>query len=123
MSDYEDDMMETLNRRLGTTYGGLVAVCANLPVPITLPQGVVTNTEIIPAVRRVADISDEQPMPEDQHAQLFTGSVLWLTAADAFQLLIKEGYVESRAAGALGVLMIANDALTDLGGWLLEQMS
>ncbi|MFE7128942.1 hypothetical protein [Streptomyces sp. NPDC057617] len=120
MSDSEDDMMETLNRRLGTTYTGLVAVCANLPVPIALPTGVVTNTEIIPAVRRVADIAEEQPMPEEQHSQLYTGAVLWLSAADLYELLIKGEYVESRAAGALGILMIANGALTDLGEWLLE---
>ncbi|MFJ2432955.1 hypothetical protein ACIOWM_07055 [Streptomyces anulatus] len=123
MSDHEDEMMATAVHRLTTTYGGLVACCAQLPLPIALPTGVVTNLEMIPAVRRIEQLAEEQPMPEDQQSALYTAAVLWLAAADLYRLLVEEGYIEARAAGLLGVLMIARDAIHDLGTWLLEQPS
>jgi hypothetical protein len=121
MSDYEDATMELLTRRLTRAYTGLVATCAYLPLPITLPTGVVSNLEMIPAVIRVSELAEDQPIPEDQQAALFTGAVMWLAAADLYRMLVTEGWVESRAAGALGILMIANDALVGLGEWLLAQ--
>ncbi|MFF1416551.1 hypothetical protein [Streptomyces sp. NPDC058280] len=123
MSDSEDATMELLTHRLTTTYTGLVATCATLPIPITLPTGDVSSKDLIPAVRRIVEIVEEQPVPEDQQAQLFTGAVLWLAAADLYSMLIKGEFIEARAAGALGTPMIANDALHALGEWLLGNMS
>ncbi|ARF62883.1 hypothetical protein B1H20_16920 [Streptomyces violaceoruber] len=121
MSDHEDEMMDLAVTRLRNVYGGLVACCAQLPLPITLPTGVVTNFDTVPAVRRVEELADEQPMPEEQKGALYTAAVLWLAAADLYRLLVEEGYVEARAAGVLGTLLIARDSLKELGTWLLEQ--
>ncbi|CAM5366743.1 hypothetical protein SCALM49S_04558 [Streptomyces californicus] len=96
-------MMGTAAHRLTTAYGGLVACCAQLPLPIALPTGAVTNLEMIPAVRRIEQLAEEQPMPEAQQSALYTGAILWLAAADLYRLLVEEGYVEARAAGVLGV--------------------
>ncbi|MFJ8224944.1 hypothetical protein [Streptomyces griseus] len=123
MSDHEDQMMGAAAHRLSTTYGGLVACCAQLPLPISLPTGLVSNLEMVPAVRRIEQLATEQPMPEDQQSALYTGAVLWLAAVDLYRLLVEEDYVEARAAGLLGVLMIARDAIHDLGTWLLDQSS
>lgn len=123
MSDHEDEMMATATQRLASSYAGLVACCENLPLPIALPTGLVSNLDMVPAVRRIEQLADEQPMPEDQQAQLYTAAILWLAAADLYMLLTQEGYQEARAAGVLGILMIARDAITDLGTWLLEQSS
>lgn len=122
MSDNEDRMLAAVSHGLTVTYSGLIATCAMLPVPITLPEGLVTNLEAVPAVRRVTDIVEEQPMPEEQHAMLYTASTLWLAAMDLFELLRIE-FVEARAAGAVGILMIANEHLGDLGTWLLGENS
>ncbi|MFB7399767.1 hypothetical protein ACFCZR_06305 [Streptomyces rubiginosohelvolus] len=123
MSDHEDQMMGAAAHRLTTVYGGLVACCAQLPLPISLPTGLVSNLEMVPAVRRIEQLAEEQPMPEDQQSALYTGAVLWLAAVDLYRLLVEEDYVEARAAGLLGVLMVARDAINDLGTWLLEQSS
>ncbi|MER8083829.1 hypothetical protein ABTZ57_01370 [Streptomyces sp. NPDC094048] len=123
MSDHEDEMMNLAGERLASIYGGLVACCEMLPLPIALPKGIVSNLDMVPAVRRIEQLADEQPMPEDQQAQLYTAAISWLAATDLFSLLVNEEYVEARAAGVLGTLMIARDCLTDLGTWLLEQSS
>ncbi|GGJ81965.1 hypothetical protein GCM10011583_11820 [Streptomyces camponoticapitis] len=120
MSDTPDSMMEAFESRLTTVYIGLVSVCENLPVPITLPTGVVHSKELVQTVRRVADIAEEQPMPEEQHAMLYTGAVMWLAAADLFGILTRTDYVEARAAGGLGILLIAGDSISELGAWLLD---
>lgn len=121
MSDHEDEMMNQATARLTSTYGGLVACCANLPIPITLPSGLVTNLEIVPAVRRIEQLADEQPIPDEQQAQLYTAALLWLAAADLYKLLVTEDYVEARVGGLLGILMMTRDTLKDLGEWLLTQ--
>ncbi|MFD8687833.1 hypothetical protein [Streptomyces sp. NPDC059651] len=120
MSDNEDRMLEAVSHGLTVAYTGLIATCAMLPVPIALPEGLVSNLEAVPAVRRVTDIVDEQPMPEAQHAMLYTAATLWLAAMDLFDLLRVE-FVEARAAGAIGILLTANDHLGDLGTWLLGE--
>lgn len=121
MSDHEDEMLATVSHGLTVAYTGLIATCAMLPVPITLPEGVVTNLDAVPAVRRVCELADQQPMPEEQQAMLYTGATLWLAAMDLFELLRTGEYVEARAAGAVGILVTTNGHLRELGGWLLEQ--
>ncbi|MER7807903.1 hypothetical protein [Streptomyces sp900116325] len=121
MSDHEDEMMGLATARLTSVYGGLVACCEMLPIPITLPTGLVTNLDMIPAVRRIEQLADEQPIPDEQQAQLYTAALLWLAAADLYKLLVQEDYVEARVGGLLGILMMARDNLKDLGEWLLAQ--
>ncbi|WEH40781.1 hypothetical protein [Streptomyces sp. AM 2-1-1] len=120
MSDHEEQMTAMVAERLTSTYGALVAACALLPIPIALPTGVVSNLEMVPALRRIETLAEEQPMPELQQSELYTAAMLWLAAADVFSLLVEE-YVEARAAGALGILLTVREAIHELGTWLLTQ--
>ncbi|MEU0084912.1 hypothetical protein [Streptomyces sp. NPDC006274] len=118
MADSQDEMMEHIAFRLSVIYTGLVACCEALPLPISLPTGAVSNLETVPAVRRVSEIAEEVPIPEDHQAQLFTAAILWLAAMDLYGLLVKMEYSEPRAHGALAAMLIAHDAVTDLAEWL-----
>ncbi|MEV4974430.1 hypothetical protein [Streptomyces scopuliridis] len=118
MADSPDEMMEVLGDRIAETYIGLGMICANLPVPIELPTGVVNARTLTAAVRRVSEIAEDQPMPEEQVAGLFTASILYLAALDLLGMLQHNPYEESRAAGALGVLVLAQENLKDLAEWL-----
>ncbi|WP_267244368.1 hypothetical protein [Streptomyces sp. PR69] len=122
MSDSRDERLAYIANRIRLIYVGLVDACEALPLPITLPKGSdVTNVEAIPAVRRVAEISEEEPMPEEQRAQLFTAAIMWLMAMDLYGLLVRFDYADARADGAQAALMLAHDAVTDLGAWLLNE--
>ncbi|MEV7422852.1 hypothetical protein [Streptomyces sp. NPDC091212] len=123
MSDNSDRMIERIGDKIGYTYAALVVVCAALPVPVALPKGIVTSEEIIPAVRRVVEIIDEIPLPEGQQAELFTAAVLWLGAVDLYELLLHTPFEASRAASAMGILLVAVDTLKDLAAWQRENGS
>ncbi|MFB6950195.1 hypothetical protein ACFCXP_11245 [Streptomyces niveus] len=123
MSDTPDSMMRGLQSSLAAVYIALVGACEHLPVPITLPTGVVHSSELMDAVRRVSEISEEQPMPEEQQAMLYTGSIMWLAAADLYGMLKHTDYVATRAEGALGILLVAGDSIGDLSTWLANNES
>ncbi|MEV7871487.1 hypothetical protein AB0P17_36555 [Streptomyces sp. NPDC088124] len=118
MADKADMMMEDAGRQIARVYTGLAKACAVLPLPITLPTGVVASGEIIPAVRRIVQIIGEIPLPDDQRAELFAAAVYWLAAVDLYHLCLHE-VEESRAAGVMGVLMMADEAVHGLAEWLL----
>ncbi|MEU2180091.1 hypothetical protein [Streptomyces thermolilacinus] len=122
MSDSQEKMLEELGRRLGQVYGALAAACESLPVlPISIPlDGRVSNLEAVPAVRRAAELAEEVPMPEDQQAQLFTASTMWLAAMDLYALLVRTEYIEARAQGCIGCIIVAEDALIFLMEWLAD---
>ncbi|MFJ1581575.1 hypothetical protein [Streptomyces sp. NPDC088182] len=123
MTDSPDEMMEILGDRVAETYIGLVMICAGLPVPIELPTGVVDAGTLTAAVRRVSEIAEDQPMPEAQVAGLYTASILYLAALDLLGMLQHNAYEGSRMAGALGILVLAQENLKDLAGWLAEDDS
>jgi hypothetical protein len=121
MADSEDLTNEALARKLSTTYTTLAAACDMLPIPITLPRRGVTNIEALPAVRRIVDLAEEQPMPEDVQAHLFTAAIFWLSALDVFAVLVNNEWNHQRAFQVAGCLSVAHDALSDLAEWLLAQ--
>lgn len=118
MSDYQDKTKQAIEHRINITYSGLFAACDNLPIPITLPTADDAET-VMAAVRRVHAIAEEQPIPQEQREQLATGASAWLAACDLYSLLRVE-WEEYRVEAALGILMIARNALTELGDWLLD---
>ncbi|MFE5771430.1 hypothetical protein ACFQ7O_24055 [Streptomyces sp. NPDC056485] len=118
MSDSQDQIMKSVAHRLAVVYTGLFTTCENLPIPIALPDGG-DAADIKAVVARVSQIAEEQPVPEEQQAQLFTAAVMWLAAADLYSIL-KMDFLEARADAALGILLIARDAVTALGEWLIE---
>ncbi|MFF1416553.1 hypothetical protein [Streptomyces sp. NPDC058280] len=120
MADFEDHVMQTLANHLSRTYAALATLCLNLPIEITLPTGAVSNIEATPAVRRVMDITEDQPMPEQQMAQLFAVCAFWLGALDLYGLLAHE-FHSARAHSAAANLLMAEDHMMDLATWLADQ--
>ncbi|WP_052744213.1 hypothetical protein [Streptomyces odonnellii] len=120
MSDYEEQVKHTLSAHLSRAYSGLVAICAALPVPIALPTGEVSNLDTTPAVSRVMELAEDQPMPEEQQAHLFASCSFWLGALDLYGLLTLSFSTARGYAVAANILM-AESHMEDLGAWLADQ--
>ncbi|MBP2583382.1 hypothetical protein J3A78_003860 [Streptomyces sp. PvR006] len=118
MSDYQDEIMGRIARDLSLTYTILVKACANLPLPITLPTGEISNLDAVPAVRRVSEIVEDIPMPQDAQAALFASCCFWLASMDLYGLLCQD-FHQARAHSALATLIVTTDSLAELGDWLL----
>ncbi|MCX4575628.1 hypothetical protein OHB41_21030 [Streptomyces sp. NBC_01571] len=123
MADSGDLSIEAIARKIAGQYAVLQISCEMLPVPIALPEASVTlsNLDTIPAVQRVVDLAEEQPMPEEVQAHLFTAAIFWLTAMDLLGIIVANEWTDARAYQALGALSISGDALKDLGTWLVDQ--
>lgn len=121
MSDFEDLAMRKIAQHLSVTYSGLVTICAALPIPVALPTVAVSNLEAVPAVRRLMDITEDQPLPEQQQATLFAIAAFWLGAMDSYSLLHREEFHSARAHSAAAALLMADDHLMDLTVWLADQ--
>ncbi|MEV4974432.1 hypothetical protein [Streptomyces scopuliridis] len=121
MSDFEDQSMSRLSAHVSVAYAALATACAILPVPVTLPTGTVSNVEAAPAVARAMDLVQDQPMPEEQQAQIFAACAFWLAALDLYGLLVKEGFTRARAHSTAANLLMAEDQLGDMLAWLREQ--
>ncbi|MER7807904.1 hypothetical protein [Streptomyces sp900116325] len=120
MSDFEDQAMRKMAAHLSESYSSLATICLNLPVPVTLPTGTVSNLEVVPAIRRVMDIVEDQPMPELQQATLLAICAFWLGAMDIYSLLVREEFHTARAHSAAANILMAEDHLQDLAVWLAD---
>ncbi|UQA95644.1 hypothetical protein [Streptomyces halobius] len=120
MSDRQDMELGEFAEQLTDTYRDLVTTCLNLPVPITLHAGVVRPAEAYPAVTRVIDLIEDQPLPEEQQMNLQVACCMWMAALDLYKLQAGEAR-KYRLEGAAMALAQADIALADLGSWLLEQ--
>ncbi|MFI7014400.1 hypothetical protein [Streptomyces sp. NPDC050164] len=120
MADSEDFVMGHLASRLGEIYTALALLCMSLPVEIVLPVGAVTNIETIPAVRRVAEIVEDQPMPEEVQAELYASCVFWLGAMDLYGILTQD-YHSVRAQSALANLITAEQSAREVAEWIKDQ--
>lgn len=120
MSDFEDEAMRKMAAHLSTSYTVLATVCLNLPIPVTLPTGAVSNVEVVPAIRRVMDIVEDQPMPQTQQATLFAVCAFWLAGMDIYTLLAREEFNIARAHSVAANLLMAEDHLMDLTVWLAD---
>ncbi|WP_411140263.1 hypothetical protein [Streptomyces sp. x-80] len=89
MSDeFEHRVRETAHHLL-VTYQLIIQVCELLPVPITLPNSeVIESREIIPAVARVVEIIEDQPITEIQQAGIWGACLHWLAGANLFTQLL-----------------------------------
>jgi len=120
MADSQDQAMGYLSSRLSEIYSALALICMSLPVEIVLPVGAVSNVEAIPAVRRVVEIVEDQPMPEEIQAELYACCVFWLAAIDLYGLLT-EDYHEVRVQSALGNLITAEESARQVAHWIKDQ--
>ncbi|MEU6513649.1 hypothetical protein [Streptomyces sp. NPDC046978] len=123
MADSGDLNIEAIAHKIATQYAVLAASCDMLPIPIAIPEPTETlsNRDTVPAVRRVAEIADGQPVPEEVQAHLFTAAIFWLTAMDLLGILVSNQWNEVRGFQALAALDVSGSALADLGTWLLGQ--
>jgi len=120
MADSQDMEMGRLASRIGEIYTALALICMSLPVEIVLPIGSVSNIETIPAVRRVVEIVEDQPMPEEVQAELYASCIFWLAAIDLYGLLT-EDYHEARVQSALANLIMADDSAGMVAEWIKDQ--
>ncbi|MFE4647731.1 hypothetical protein [Streptomyces sp. NPDC056707] len=120
MSDFEDQAMRKMAGHLSESYSSLATVCLNLPIPVTLPTGTVSNVEVVPAIRRVMAIVEDQPMPEQQQATLFAVCAFWLGAMDIYSLLVREEFDVARAHSAAANILMTEDHLMDITVWLAD---
>ncbi|MEV5163863.1 hypothetical protein AB0K66_04440 [Streptomyces werraensis] len=122
MADFEDEIreiMQSLAHGISVTYSNLVDVCEALPVPISLPvDRHIPATNAVPAIQRAASLAKDQPMGEEQEAQLFTGCIHLLAAIDLYTLCAAR-FEMTRAEGAGANLLYADEALRTLHVWLL----
>ncbi|MER7930505.1 hypothetical protein ABTY96_46605 [Streptomyces sp. NPDC096057] len=119
MADRDDEIMRTLAYSISATYSLLVDVCAVLPVPITMPiDRHIPASNAVPAIQRVAALAEDQPMGEEQEAQLYTGCIHLLAAIDLYALCAVR-WEETRAEGVGANLLYADEALKNLLVWLL----
>lgn len=121
MADSQDMTMGYLASRIGDIYTAIALLCMSLPVEIVLPIGSVSNVEVIPAVRRVAEIVEDQPMPEEVQAELFASCVFWLAAIDLYGLLTQD-FHEVRVQSALANLIMAEDSAKVVAAWIKDQL-
>jgi hypothetical protein len=119
MADHEDETMKALALSVSTVYTILVDVCRDLPVPIGLPvDSHIPAGDAIPAIQRVVEIAEDQPMGELQAMQLYTGCIHLLAGIDLYALCVAR-YLDTRAEGVAANLLYAEKALNDLALWLV----
>lgn len=123
MADSNNLNLEAIARSIAKQYAVLVAACEMLPIPVALPEPTETlsNADTVPAVRRLAEIADEQPVPVEVQASIFTAALFWLTAMDMLGLLVVNEWNDIRGFQALAALEMSGSALADLGTWVLNQ--
>jgi len=122
MSDASEWGMRNVAAELVDFYDLLVALVASLPIPISLPSGPAYDSkEIVPAVRRVVEIINDQPVSDEVKAGVWGVCLHWLSAAEMFTLLTARGWDEIRAQQALINLTAASVALEGLEEVLREQ--
>src|SRR3546814_4381261 len=70
MADRNDEIMSHLALTISMVYTLLVEVCEMLPVPIGLPiDRHIPAENAVPAIQRVTEVAQDQPMGELQGAQ------------------------------------------------------
>lgn len=121
MSDNADEMRGQLAAHLAKTYAALATICLNLPIPVTLPGGVVAVQEAVPAVRRLLEITEDQPMPEEAQANLFAACAFWLGGEDLFRLLVIEEFNGARAHSCAANLIMCEETMRDVTLFLLGE--
>lgn len=119
MADEDDKNLARVVAHLAVTFRTLRTACLHLPVPIALPRDMDEIEDIITAVCRVVDLSDEQPMPEMRQAQLCTAALHWIAALDLTGVAANtEG--DYRYMAAMINLQYAEQAILDLAVWLSQ---
>ncbi|MFJ2178911.1 hypothetical protein ACIOHE_39210 [Streptomyces sp. NPDC087851] len=121
MADRKDEIMEGLALGISTVYRVLLDVCGALPVPIGLP--VDRNIPVgnaVPAIERVAEIAEDQPMGDLQTTQLYSGCIHLLVAIDLYALCAAR-YTNARAEGSSVNLLHARAELDPLYVWLISR--
>jgi hypothetical protein len=119
MADRNDEIMEGLAHAISYIYTMLVDICGALPVRIGLPTDHhIPASDAVPAIKRVSEVAQDQPMGELQTMQLYTGCIHLLAAIDLYGLCAMR-YEDTRAEGAGVNLWLAEQELKALALWLV----
>lgn len=121
MSDKHEADMERMWEHFSALYMLTVAICALLPIPIELPRGLVTSTQMRDSIRRVAEIASDQPIPEVEKANLWAGCIAFLAALDLFSIMMEVEDHPLRKEGTEAVLMTSEKSLRALSEWVSNQ--
>ncbi|MGW4850160.1 hypothetical protein ACWEPZ_02865 [Streptomyces sp. NPDC004288] len=119
MSDKHDEEVKYLGEALIRCYLVVAGVCMYLPVPISLPKGPLFDSqELIPAVARVVDLIEDQPVSTELKTGVFTGCLFWLAAAKLFARFVEQGGDPTAKAELELILIAAGEALNEAIGLL-----
>jgi hypothetical protein len=119
MADRNDEVMGALAFTVSQVYSLLVHVCGMLPVPIGLPVDHHIPTSLaVPAIRRITEVAQDQPMGEDQMLKLYGASIYLLAAIDLYGLC-SASYHDTRADAVAANLLLAEEDLESLEIWLM----
>ncbi|WP_282698019.1 hypothetical protein [Streptomyces sp. CC208A] len=91
MSDENDRMQTTLAVALVEVYETLRLIGLFLPIPIALPKGPEYKiTEMAPAVRRMVELIQDQPMAEEEMALIWGAALTWCSAEMIFGRYLRD---------------------------------
>ncbi|MEV8544533.1 hypothetical protein [Streptomyces sp. NPDC051572] len=118
MADHKDESVGDLALSISMIYTILVNLCGKLPVPIGLPiDQDVPGPATTPAIQRVAEVAEDQPMGDTQVEQLYLGCIYLLAAIDLYEICTVR-FTMTRVEGAAANLLLAEGELNTLTLWL-----
>lgn len=118
MADDFDAKMEEVSERILHNYLGLRSLSALLPIPVQLPEGNIVGQEVLDAVRRLGEIVEDQPMPEQTQTAVAAAAGFYLASIDLFGLQLTHPETD-RTLSLHCNLAGTWDALTFVMQWLL----
>ncbi|AEW94615.1 MULTISPECIES: hypothetical protein [Streptomycetaceae] len=119
MADENNDEHETMGSQIALLYIVIVLACRILPIPVELPRETSAGEA---AIRRLLDILDEQPMPDEQKAHLSMACAFWLSAQDLHQLNAAN-WQGTRQYQIAANLMAGEGAITEFSEWAMGNRS
>jgi hypothetical protein len=120
MADDFEDGAEAAGFHLSVIYKLIVLTCADLPIPIQLPQGMVQIPDAVEGVRRVADIIIDQPIPEEMQAEFYAGCAYWLSAVDILGLQVANPEI-NRLRQVAACMVAAEEGIRNIARWVRHQ--
>ncbi|MER8233485.1 hypothetical protein [Streptomyces sp. NPDC094049] len=124
MSDKHEQDLNAISGPLGSCYLVIAKVCAHLPIPIELPVGIVLDSAVaVPAVVRVTELIQDQPVDEEVQSALFSACLFWLASVKLFSRFTAIKDDPTAGVEIELILLVASDALSVAIDGLREEES
>ncbi|MGD6761367.1 hypothetical protein ACOKM5_20750 [Streptomyces sp. BH097] len=119
MSEQDDKDLEQIAGSLAISYGELSVALRHLPIPVNLPDGIVTPVVAAEGLLRALDLLEEEPIPAGVRLDIQSACVSWLNAMDLFgmQAVKPRAY---RIAGITLCLLTASTGVISAMEWLVD---